>query len=131
VAFAAIHNLAIQDTAIKIVNHPALVLALRGVLQSSEYDERGSTAAASNGGGGGGGDAKSSPRAHAAATLLVLERTITPEMDCYETLRELIDAVNPAVTADADEGGGRGGGADDDDGYDSAGGLDAVNATAV
>lgn len=35
-AFAAIHNLAIHDTAEKIVNHPALVLALKDVLLSEE-----------------------------------------------------------------------------------------------
>lgn len=34
---------------------------------------------------------------HASGTLLVLERTITPEMEsCYEILRELVHAVNPS-----------------------------------
>jgi hypothetical protein len=51
--------------------------------------------------------------------LLVLERTITPDMDCYETLRDLLDAVNPAMTVESD------------DGDDSSCELSAVNATAV
>lgn len=75
-AYGAIHHLAIQDTALQIVNHPALVLALRSVLMSDDAN----------------------PKSHASATLMVLERTITPEMESYEVLRDLLDAVNPTNT---------------------------------
>jgi hypothetical protein len=88
-AFAAIHNLAIHDTANNIVSHPALVLALKDVLLSEE------DSAEHEGG--------ESPKAHASATLLVLERSITPLMDSYENLRELLDAVNPNPTANDDD----------------------------
>jgi hypothetical protein len=83
-AFAAIHNLAIQDTAEKIVSHPALVLALKDVLLSDAED----------------GD---STKQHASATLLVLERSITEQMSSYENLRDLLDAVNPTATSDDNE----------------------------
>lgn len=86
-AFATIHNLAINDTAQTIVSHPALVLALKDVLLSTDEvdceDHRDGT-----------------PKQHAAATLLVLERTITPGMDSYENLRDLLDAI-PPITNDA------------------------------
>ena len=82
-AFAAIHNLAIHDTAQQIVNHPALVLALKDVLLSDSDSN--------------------TPKSHASATLLVLERTITPEMDSYENLRNLIDAINPAEPSGTDD----------------------------
>ncbi|ACI65503.1 predicted protein [Phaeodactylum tricornutum CCAP 1055/1] len=84
-AFAAIHNLAIRDTAEKIVNHPALVLALKDVLLSGdgEYVHE-----------------EGSPKSHASATLMVLERTITPDMDSYENLKDLLEAVNPTSTTD-------------------------------
>jgi hypothetical protein len=106
-SFAAIHNLAIQDTAERIVNHPALVLALRNVLladcsevnnyttnNSYEYEEDLDTD-------------DGSPKSHASATLLVLKRTITPDMDAYESLRDLLEAVNPTNTSD--DAGGEGG----------------------
>jgi hypothetical protein len=98
-ALATIHNLAIQDTAQKIVNHPALVLALKDVLLSSteepgEEFHRGKSA--------------STPREHASATLLVLERSITPDMDAYENLREILDAVNPSTSTDNEDDNGDG-----------------------
>ena len=83
-AFAAIHNLAIHDTAEKIVNHPALVLALKDVLLSEEEPDE---------------HEEDSPKKHASATLLVLERSITPEMDSFENLRDLLQAVNPNPAA--------------------------------
>lgn len=93
-AFAAIHNLAVHDTAQKMVERPALVLALKDVLleedgtASSGNDEKGK---------------EGSPRSHASATLLVLERTITPDMESYGNLRDLLDAVNPTVASDNDD----------------------------
>lgn len=96
-SFAAIHNLAIQDTAQKIVSHPALVLALRNVLSSSDQDD-------------------STAKTHASATLLVLERSITQEMESYEILRDLLEAVNPAPAS-----------SDDNDESD----MEVINATAV
>lgn len=89
-AFAAIHNLAIHDTAEKIVNHPALVLALKDVLLSEEDN-------------GGRQHQGGTPKSHASATLMVLERTITPEMRAYSNLRELLDAVNPNPASDDNE----------------------------
>jgi len=82
-AFAAIHNLAIHDTAERMVERPALVLALKDVL----LEERDAEDDKSKDG---------SPRSHASATLLVLERTITPDMESYGNLRDLLDAINPS-----------------------------------
>ena len=79
-AFAAIHNLAVQDTAEKMIQHPALVLALKGALSDDLVVKD---------------DDEGSPRSHASATLMVLERSITPDMACYQDLRELLDAANP------------------------------------
>lgn len=79
-SFAAIHNLAIHDTAKMIVSRPALLSALKNTLLAEE---------AKNGG-------KNSSRGHASSTLLVLERSITPDMPLYENLRALLDAVNPS-----------------------------------
>lgn len=73
-AFATIHNLAIHDTAQKMVEHPALVL----ILKASHDDE----------------DLKT----FVLGTLMVLERSITEDMECYQNLRELLDAVNPTDT---------------------------------
>jgi hypothetical protein len=87
-AFAAIHNLAIQDTAEKIVNHPALVLALKDVLLSDD---------------GGAIDEEGSPKSHASATLMVLERSIAADSSAYENLRDLLDAVNPSPASDEQE----------------------------
>lgn len=105
-AFAAIHNLAIHDTAEKIIARPALVLALKDVLLEEDGD--GTTSDNNNNNSTASGDAqqickKGSSRSHASATLLVLERTITPEMESYENLRDLLDAINPTVPTD-DEG---------------------------
>lgn len=82
-AFATIHNLAIYDTAEKIVSHPALVLALKDVLLSADDDDDDDR------------HIDGTPKQHASATLLVLERTITPSMDSYENLRALLDALHP------------------------------------
>jgi hypothetical protein len=77
-AFATINNLAVHDTASVMVKHPALVLALENALLDDDAS-----------------DLKPS----ANGTLMVLERSITPDMDCYSTLRELLDAVNPTESA--------------------------------
>ena len=90
-AFAAIHNLAVHDTASKMVERPALVLALKDVL----LEENNANNAEPR--------KEGTPRSHASATLLVLERTITPEMTAYQNLRDLLDAVNPTVPSDDEE----------------------------
>jgi hypothetical protein len=77
-AFASINNLAVHDTAPMMVEHPALVLVLKDSLQDDVA-------------------ADDDLKASAHGTLLVLERSITPDMDCYQNLRELLDAVNPTV----------------------------------
>ncbi len=81
-AFAAIHNLAIHDTAEIMVGKPDLILALKNYLLTESGDQA----------------ALPHPKSHASSTLLVLERSITPEMECYENLRELLDAINPLDT---------------------------------
>jgi hypothetical protein len=86
-AFAAINNLANQDTAEQIVNHPALVLALRDVLLSSSTSS----------------DEETAIKQHASSTILVLERTITPSMGAYENLRALLDAINPTPVSSEGE----------------------------
>jgi hypothetical protein len=78
-AFAAIHNLANHDTAVKIVSHPALVMALKDVLMSSDVSDQ----------------QEGTPRSHAAATLMVLERSISADMPEYENLKGLLEAMNP------------------------------------
>lgn len=78
-AFATIHNLAVHDTALAMVTNPALVLAMKGSLCDS--------------------NASSDLKASASGTLMVLERSISPDMDCYSNLRELLDAVNPTESA--------------------------------
>ena len=93
-AFAAIHNLAVHDTAERMVERPALVLALKDVLLEEDGTATtDSTPLCKEG----------SPRSHASATLLVLERTITPDMESYGNLRDLLDAVNPTVASDTED----------------------------
>lgn len=86
-ALATIHNLAVHDTATIIASRPDLVMVLKDVLLNTISDNSmGST----------NGDphlSDGTPRQHAQATLLVLERTITPDMDCYANIRDLLDAV--------------------------------------
>jgi len=84
-AFAAIHNLAVHDNAAQMVERPALMLALKDVLLQKDDGVVGT------------------PRSHAAATLLVLERTITPGMPSYSNLRDLLAAVNPTVPSEDEE----------------------------
>jgi hypothetical protein len=98
-ALATIHNLAVYDTATMMVNHPALVLALKDVLSSNDLNASGCGDTGKNrdqetGDAHHQGDG--TPRQHASATLLVLERAITPEMSCYENLRDLLDALKTA-----------------------------------
>jgi len=92
-AFAAINNLAIHDTAEQIVNHPALVMALKDVLLSAEEDERDNMMSQDP-------KEEGTPKAHASKTLLVLERSISPDSPAYENLRELLDALNPSTATD-------------------------------
>lgn len=83
------HFLLYPTAAETMVNHPALVLALKDVLLSEQESHRD----------------KGSPKSHASATLMVLERSITPEMSSYENLRDLLEAVttNPATTNEIDD----------------------------
>lgn len=74
-AFATIQNLAVHDTAELIVQNPALILALKDALLSN---------------------AESAIKSSASATMMVLERSITPEMIQYQTLCELVDSLNPS-----------------------------------
>ena len=78
-AYAALQNLCIQDTAERFAKRPALVRALKRVLSQpedlSDHSEE-------------------SPKAHASATLMVLERSITSEMDSYANLQELLGSVD-------------------------------------
>lgn len=96
-AFAAIHNLAVHDNAARMVERPALVLALKDVLLEEQQQQQQQQQDCSNNTSG-----SSSPRSHASATLLVLERSITPDMPSYSILRDLLDAVNPTTTTEED-----------------------------
>ena len=80
-AFGTIHNLAIHDTAERMVQNPALVLALKDAMILSESEAN---------------------KIFAQKTLLVLERSITPDMGTYETLRDLLDEVNDPNENQAD-----------------------------
>jgi len=73
-AFTTIQNLATHDTAELMMQNPALILALKDALLSN-YE--------------------SPIKTSASGTLLVLERSITPSMIQYQTLRELFDSLNP------------------------------------
>lgn len=44
---------------------------------------------------------KNSPKEHASAILTILQRSITSDMATYESLRTLLDAVNPTIAAAA------------------------------
>lgn len=90
--FSAIHNLAIHDTAEAMVDRPALVLALKNVLLEDVDGEDISSSST----------LKNSRKHDASSTILVLERSITPEMPCYENLRELLDAGNPSTSSDGE-----------------------------
>jgi hypothetical protein len=100
-ALATIHNLAVHDTASLIASRPALVMILKDVLLSSSSSssdditnensvvrdsiKNDDQLHLSHDG---------TPKQHAHATMLVLERTITPDMTCYENIRDLLDAIN-------------------------------------
>jgi len=79
-AFETIRNLAIQDTAEIMIQNPALILALKDVLLSTEVE-----------------NSEETPEKYASGTLLVLERSITPDMQCYQTLQDLLQSVNPST----------------------------------
>jgi hypothetical protein len=64
------------------VRRPALVLAIKDAMLS---DSEGVQHSQEDG----------SPKWHASATLMVLERSITPDMDSYENLRALMNSLNP------------------------------------
>lgn len=113
-AFATIHNLAIHDTAEAIVGRPALVLALKNVLIDDEDGVSSDSLP------------KNSRKSHASSTILVLERTITEDMPCYENLRELLDAVNPSNAAEEESSS-----SDDSEEESNSIVAEAVNATAV
>ena len=90
-AFSAIHNLAVHDTAKNMVERPALVLALKNQLLAEEEEKAKGCVD------------DDEIRSHASATLLVLERSITSDMPQYENLRELLDAMNPSSQSDVDD----------------------------
>jgi len=81
-SFLAIHNLAIRETAEVIVDRAALVLALKNVLLEDSDGSRGET--------------HTIKCQCASATILVLERAITPDKSSYENFRELLDTINPS-----------------------------------
>jgi hypothetical protein len=94
-AFAAIHNLAVHDTAPLIIGRPALVMALKDVLmtpamlsaannEEQQQQQQQQQQLHTDG----------TPREHASATLMVLERSITPSMDSYQNLRDLLDELH-------------------------------------
>lgn len=81
-SFATIHNLSIHDTADAIAGRPALIMALKDVLVADD-DAMPNKGEHTDG----------TPKQHASATLLVLERTITPTMGSYQNLRGLLEAI--------------------------------------
>ena len=83
-SFSAIHNLATEETAEAIVNRPALVIALKNILLEDKDNLSE-------------GEAHSTRGQRASATILVLERAITPDKPSYENLRELLDTINPTT----------------------------------
>ncbi|VEU38137.1 unnamed protein product [Pseudo-nitzschia multistriata] len=88
-SFSAIDNLTIPDTAEAIVERAALVLALKNVLLEDTDESRK-------------GNNHHSIKCHcASATILVLERAITPDKPCYENFRELLDTINPSNPTDS------------------------------
>ena len=90
-SFSAIHNLAIHETADAIVDRAALVLALKNVLlEDSNDDSQGETHVVKC--------------QCASATILILERTITPDKPSYENFRELLDTINPSNPPDCTNG---------------------------
>lgn len=119
--FGTLHNLANQDTAEMIVSHPALVLALKNALLSSSsslHDDDDVNALKLSDGGEYSPSQinnnnmssqqqmsalleKNSPKEHASAILTILQRSITSDMATYESLRTLLDAINPTTTATA------------------------------
>lgn len=99
-AFAAIHNLAIHDTAEMMVDRAALVLALKNMMLADDEEEEEDQQLEDHNE----ASSRNSPKSHASSTLLVLERSITPEMPSYDYLRELLDSINPTCTTnDADD----------------------------
>mmetsp|Transcript_9950 Transcript_9950/g.24825 ORF Transcript_9950/g.24825 Transcript_9950/m.24825 type:complete len:562 (+) Transcript_9950:90-1775(+) len=81
-AFYAVNNLAIHETAEAIVDRAALVLAMKNVLLE-ESDSSGE------------GEKYTIKCQCASATILILEKAITPDKPSYENLRELLDTINP------------------------------------
>lgn len=85
VALAAVQNLAIHDTAVMMVSKPDLVLVLKNHLLSNAPET----------------EASAKSKSHASATLLVLERSITPDMgQPYKVLQDLLEAVNPTKSSE-------------------------------
>lgn len=86
-SFCAIHNLAIDENAEAIVDRPALVLALKNVLLEDRDISRE-------------GEAHTDIKCQcASATILVLEKSITPDKPSYENFRELLDTINPSCNS--------------------------------
>jgi len=91
-SFFAIHNLAIHETAGLIVDRAALILALKNVmLEDNDNFSREE-------------ETHTIKYQYASATILVLERAITPDKSSYKNFRELLDTINPSDSTEcADE----------------------------
>jgi len=89
-AFETIRKLAIQDTAEAMIQNQNFVAALKDALSSTSED-----------------DSDKMPENFASGTLMVLKRSITPEMQGYEALKELLESINqtgePAGQDELDE----------------------------
>lgn len=94
-ALAAIHNLAARETAQIIAKHPTLMNALRVALLSKDHpiqqqQQQQQSSSSSND--------DVDPQKHASGTLAVLQRAITPTMDSFSTIQNLLTAVRPTTS---------------------------------
>jgi len=86
-SFYAIHNLTICETAEVIVDRAALVLALKNVLLEGNDDSLKE-------------DTHTIKCQCASATILALEKAITPDKSSYAEFRELLDTIDPSNPAE-------------------------------
>jgi hypothetical protein len=87
-AFSTIQQLANHETAEAMVQNPALILALKDALLSNASMEAE-------------GGSSSFTREYASSTLIVLERSITPDNPThYQALRELLNSLSPSAEND-------------------------------
>lgn len=85
-ALAALYNLATHDTAKFIAAKEELVRVLNQCAKDKETEKD-----------------PTKPMDHASSVLLVLKRSITPEMDSYNNLKEYIGTINPPETSSKDD----------------------------